>query len=400
LYFIGSNTKIFTSMMLFKMRDQGLVGLDTPVTQIEPRYQPASNFTIRTALEGTLGQLASHMAGLYDSIPCNLIPVNCTGELIYERLKIQGLIVPPNYRPSYSNLGFAILGRSLQNLLPNNQSYEEWVVENLLLPLEMDSSGFKITPEVAARFALGSGNNPFMTPLGWSSPAGGMYSNINDLVKFFRMLMMDQPGGLFDPLTLSEFMQPRYVFSDGQSAMGTPWEMRRIANYWARTKDGNYDGFSSNLAFVPELKLGVAFLSNDCCLDSSEYVNPILEQIIPVMETLINTYTPPSTPPTPEMFVGTFGNDNVLIVDFESETNTLVSNLNGVFGTLIWLDGLNFEYYTNECITGTLFSFPAFNAPAERVIFETDPNNSSSIISLMIPGMTAWHVRIYRQDTN
>jgi len=60
-------------------------------------------------------------------------------------------------------------------------------------------------------------------------------------------------------------------------------EMRLIDNYWARTKDGNYDGFSSNIAIVPELKLGVAFLSNACCLDSSEYVDPILEQLIPVM---------------------------------------------------------------------------------------------------------------------
>eukprot|EP01102_Stenamoeba_stenopodia_P017378 TRINITY_DN6217_c0_g1_i2.p1 TRINITY_DN6217_c0_g1~~TRINITY_DN6217_c0_g1_i2.p1 ORF type:complete len:489 (-),score=80.12 TRINITY_DN6217_c0_g1_i2:276-1742(-) len=285
LYRIASNTKIFTTMMLFKMRDEGLVTLDTPITTIEPRYQPMSNFKgFATNRVGTLGQLACHTAGLFDESPCDLNDTNCTSEVIYQRLKNESLILPPNYRPSYSNFGFAILGRSLQNLLPNNQTYEEWVVQNLLQSIGMNSSGFEITPEVVARMALGSGNSSDFLPPDWTAPNGAMYSSANDLAKFMNMMMdTETDNGLFDPVTISEMTQARYVFYDGQSAQGMPWEMRLIGNYWARTKDGNYNGFSSNVAIVPELKLGVTFLSNACCLDSSQYVDPILELMIPLM---------------------------------------------------------------------------------------------------------------------
>jgi len=64
LYRIASNTKIFTTMMLFKLRDQGLVTLETPITTIEPRYQPMSTFKgFATNRVATLGQFACHMSG-------------------------------------------------------------------------------------------------------------------------------------------------------------------------------------------------------------------------------------------------------------------------------------------------------------------------------------------------
>jgi len=74
----------------------------------------------------------------------------------------------------------------------------------------------------------------------------------------------------------------------------------------------------------------------------------------------------------------------------------IAASLNGVFGTLIWLGDLNFAYYSNACPPGTFFTFPTFTTPAQSIIFEADPNNSSSIVALSLPGTAAWNEKLYR----
>lgn len=45
-------------------------------------------------------------------------------------------------RPAYSNLGIALIGRLLEKVV--GQSYEDYVVQNILRPLNMSDSGFDV----------------------------------------------------------------------------------------------------------------------------------------------------------------------------------------------------------------------------------------------------------------
>lgn len=69
----------------------------------------------------TFRQIASQLSGLPRECPC-VLPCNVnnsfyfsnffqeTSETMFERIAEQYLIFPPYTRPSYSNLGFSILG--------------------------------------------------------------------------------------------------------------------------------------------------------------------------------------------------------------------------------------------------------------------------------------------------
>jgi CubicO group peptidase (beta-lactamase class C family) len=100
-------------------------------------------------------------------------------------------------RPSYSNFGFALLGRLLEELV--GESFESYVEKNILRSLNMTNTGFKVrltknvdssdhinqrgpqfTPEVQRKMAVGyfdGTDQPApLYDLGWEAPAGQMYA--------------------------------------------------------------------------------------------------------------------------------------------------------------------------------------------------------------------------------
>jgi CubicO group peptidase (beta-lactamase class C family) len=111
LVWVASITKTFTSLLLFILRDQGLVTLADPITAYMPTFSVRSIYS--TAVP-TLRQLASHTSGLPRETPfvcADCPPPNETA--ILTALATRFLVVEPNTRFHYSNLGFGLLGRAL-----------------------------------------------------------------------------------------------------------------------------------------------------------------------------------------------------------------------------------------------------------------------------------------------
>ena len=152
---VGSITKLFTALMLFQMRDEGLVkSADSDVASYNTRFSIKSNF--QTARSVTFKQLASHMSGLSRESPCaGIFDTGCTAtyDEIYQRLAESELMLPPGLQPSYSNLGFALLGRSLEVI--DGPTWEDQVQKRILGPLGMKHSGTIITDDVKKFLAVG-----------------------------------------------------------------------------------------------------------------------------------------------------------------------------------------------------------------------------------------------------
>ncbi len=100
-------------------------------------------------------------------------------------LQNQSLILPPYTLPSYSNLGFALLGNLLAESIFNNTFanfstvWKRWFLHcfcndfsffqsAILEPLGMSNTGFVFTPDVVSRIAVGY-------------PAAGGVAPLNDL---------------------------------------------------------------------------------------------------------------------------------------------------------------------------------------------------------------------------
>lgn len=310
VYRIGSVTKIFAVLLVYKLYEEGkIVSIDDPLSKYAPNFFIHNSFTNENI---TLREIASQMSGLPREAPCIYQCSNTTSREQLALLRNRTLVLPPWTEPSYSNLGYALLGRLLtENLL--NETFENWTKENILKPLGMANTGFEITEEVEKNMAfpyLPNGQRMKFMNLGWINPAGAMYSTIEDLAKLGMMFAQPEKQKLFKPASLREMMTPKDITPDGVTVWGSPFEMFFSEHFLIRTKGGNIDTYSALLTVIPELALGANILRS-----TIYYGQPIgfeapvsfYNLLAPRLnETLFELQRKSHFPISPEPFIGKF----------------------------------------------------------------------------------------------
>jgi CubicO group peptidase (beta-lactamase class C family) len=270
IFRIASISKLFPVLMLYQLSQKGIVALDDPVDKYV-NFSIVNPFVVGSP-SITFREMASHSSGLPREAPCS-IPCNVTTDEILARLSNFTLLFPPYTVPSYSNLGFALLGRVLESIV--GTTYEDYVRKYILRPLNLMSTGFKISGDVVSRMAVGyepDGSVAPLTDLGWESPAGQMYSTGADLARlmflFLNSIDMEMLNAIgISQANLKEMLLPVFLNSDGTTMFCMPWETELKQSYLVRTKSGNIDGYSSVVSVVPELQLGVTLLWNGAALE-------------------------------------------------------------------------------------------------------------------------------------
>lgn len=340
VYRIGSVTKIFAVLLVYKLYEEGkIVSIDDPLSKYAPNFFIHNPFTNENI---TLREIASQMSGLPREAPCIYQCSNTTSREQLALLRNRTLVLPPWTEPSYSNLGYALLGRLLtENLL--NETFENWTKENILKPLGMANTGFEITEEVEKNIAfpyLPDGQRMKFMNLGWINPAGAMYSTIEDLAKLGMMFAQPEKQKLFKPASLREMMTPKDITPDGVTVWGSPFEMFFSEHFLIRTKGGNIDTYSALLTVIPELALGANILRSTIYYGqpmgfeaSVSFYNLLAPRL---NETLFELQRKSHFPISPEPFIGkfrvkqvnpVFGNIMTYNVTITSYQNFLLSSV-------------------------------------------------------------------------
>ncbi|EGG18547.1 beta-lactamase family protein [Cavenderia fasciculata] len=297
---IASITKTFTDLMMFQLRDKGVIALDDPISKYYPNFSIRDSY--HTKRDITFRELASHQSGLPREVPCNfdLLPTdNCTESIILERLQEHFLILPQYTTTHYSNLGMALLGRACGKAA--HMEYEQYVEEKILAPLGMHNSSFdynKIKDRMAIGLELWPNGTYLHAPiigLGWGTPMGGLFATARDMARYASFWLSNE-SPVLDSSTVKEALSAIYLVNDGQSAYGTPWETfyNQNNNIWVREKAGALDGYRSQLAVIRELKLGVFFSSMMYLGLQDLWMSQALDILIPVYEAML--YEKNSTP--------------------------------------------------------------------------------------------------------
>lgn len=340
VYRIGSVTKIFAVLLVYKLYEEGkIVSIDDPLSKYAPNFFIHNPFTNENI---TLREIASQMSGLPREAPCIYQCSNTTSREQLALLRNRTLVLPPWTEPSYSNLGYALLGRLLtENLL--NETFENWTKENILKPLGMANTGFEITEEVEKNMAfpyLPNGQRMKFMNLGWINPAGAMYSTIEDLAKLGMMFAQPEKQKLFKPASLREMMTPKDITPDGVTVWGSPFEMFFSEHFLIRTKGGNIDTYSALLTVIPELALGANILRSTIYYGQPmgfEAPVSFYNLLAPRLnETLFELQRKSHFPISPEPFIGkfrvkqvnpVFGNIMTYNVTITSYQNFLLSSV-------------------------------------------------------------------------
>jgi CubicO group peptidase (beta-lactamase class C family) len=186
---IASMTKSFTALAVLKLRDDGRLSLEDPVSRWIPEFGRMERPT-RDTPPLTIRQLLSHSAGFPEDNPWGDQQLSATDAMLDDWLaKGIPFSTPPGTRYEYSNYAFGLLGRVVTKA--SGVPYEQYAHHEILSKLHMDGSTFQFTDVPAARRAIGyrlkpDGNYAEEPPLphGVFGAMGGLLTTATDLGKY------------------------------------------------------------------------------------------------------------------------------------------------------------------------------------------------------------------------
>ncbi|KXJ20212.1 putative beta-lactamase-like 1 [Exaiptasia diaphana] len=331
-YRIGSISKIFPVLMVYMLYEQGIISsIDDPLNKYVPDFVINNPFTNESI---TLRQIMNQLSGLPREAPCVLCNRNETTEEQLMFLKNQSLVVDPGTVPSYSNLGYALLGRLFTERVIKNTTFEEWTKDNILSPLGLNHTGFSFTSDVKKNMAFPYDKQGQLLPIlniGWLSPSGQMYSTIEELARVGMFLMGSKKSDKIGikQSSLREMLAPSYVAPDGLTMWGSPWEIFLREHFIIRTKGGSIDGMSAMMVVIPEVKLGFnVFLSAVAnfsvgALIGNTITDRFIKDFLPVFNSTLFTINEEGDfPVKPKLYTGTY---NITRVNIYAPTDKILN---------------------------------------------------------------------------
>lgn len=269
LYGIGSISKLFTATAVMQLVEQGRIDLDAPVSRYLPefsmrtRYTGSGPITARNLLTHHAGLPGDYLKGMWSLRPAPF-------EEVFPLLRDEYVSYPPDLVFSYSNLGYALLGRLVEKA--SGQPYVPYMQEALLTPLNMDHTRFLTQsmndPDLAVGYRQGKpGAERYLLR---EVPAGALVSSVSDMSRFIRLCLADGRVGtraLVSSETLHEMWrrQNTDVALDMDFRIGLSWMLGKPGLDYAGPvvhHDGGTLGAASELILLPQHKLGVIVLAN------------------------------------------------------------------------------------------------------------------------------------------
>jgi len=270
----GSISKSVTAVLMMRLLDEGVIGLDEPVERYLPAFASIKDRRV-DAQPVTFRHLASHTAGLIrePQWPDAVVgPIELWDKRIVESLPLTAYDTVPGARYQYSNIGFGTLGLALAKAA--GRPFMEMVRTEVLEPLGMTGSGFvvagaKLEARLAAGYVIGQdgsidGGQPAREHAGrgYKVPNGGVYSTVADLGRFMGA-MSGVPGlrilseeSRQEALSIQTPENPNRGYGLGFSVQ-IDEQGRKIASH-----GGSVAGYTAHMAFDPEARIGVVLLRN------------------------------------------------------------------------------------------------------------------------------------------
>jgi CubicO group peptidase (beta-lactamase class C family) len=272
IFEIGSVTKLFTVLLLADMAQRGELSITDPVAKHLPSHVPVP---MHGEPVMTLAHLACHTSGL-PRIPHNIDAVYSANpyagysvDRLYEFLGSCTLQWPSGQREDYSNLGMGLLGHVLS--LHAGADYEPLIKTRICAPLGMTNTAIALSP--AMEKALATGHDDSLDPvpnwdLGVLAGAGGLRSNVSDLLNFLEAL-----GAPVSSLAAAIELFKAPVESGGLGRLHPTRD-----GYSLIWHEGHTGGYNAFVGYIPEWRRGVVVLANGYPAAASALGRHLLDQ--------------------------------------------------------------------------------------------------------------------------
>lgn len=253
LFELGSITKSFTAIVLAAESLKGTVSLEDQAAQ----YLPA-NFEGPFS-QVTLLQLSTHTSSLPRTIP---LKNRYSLSAIMHFLKQWRPETPIGQSHLYSNLGFGLLGLSLENAA--HKPYMDLLSNDLLIPLKMNSTFVNVPPNFKPFEAQGYKKNGKLAehwPVTLIFASGALRSSGEDMSRFLAACL-NLPGTPADVNQAIEVTKKAQFKIKPYQAQAMSWMKTNYPGFTTFTKNGGVTGFATFMGFIPELQTGIVILAN------------------------------------------------------------------------------------------------------------------------------------------
>jgi CubicO group peptidase (beta-lactamase class C family) len=283
---IASMTKSFTAMAILKLRDAGRLSLEDPAERYVPELAQLA-YPTTDSPRLTIRHLLSHAEGFPEDNPWGDRQLARSDEWMAQAMR-EGIPFSnaPGLAYEYSNYGFAILGRIVQNVA--GEPYDRYVTREILQPLGMTATTFegsRVPPDRRTQgYGFDEGRHVPLEPLAHGSfgAMGGLWTSARDLSKYVAFLMSAFPprdGPERGPVTRASAREMQQVARHDLSRATRPTldGPLRLATggygYGLRVSEdcdlgvmvghgGGLPGYGSLMSWYPERGVGVIAMSN------------------------------------------------------------------------------------------------------------------------------------------
>jgi CubicO group peptidase (beta-lactamase class C family) len=282
LFGIASNTKAFTAAAIGMLVEQGKLEWDAPVLRYLPWFQLSDPYITR---ELTVRDLLVHRSGLGLGAGDLLWwpPSTYHRKEIVRRLRDIPLATSFRSAYAYDNVLYLVAGELIEAV--SGESWEDFVAKRILVKVGMTSSVVRC-PELGAAGNIAVPHariegavrpvKPFASDN--TNPAGGIASSAGDMAKWLITQLdsgrVADGSHLFSPRTTRELWSIATPIPIGSpppelasirtnfSGYALGFGVRDYRGRKLVTHSGLLPGYVSRVAMVPDLKLGLAILTN------------------------------------------------------------------------------------------------------------------------------------------
>jgi CubicO group peptidase (beta-lactamase class C family) len=278
---IASMTKSFTALAVLKLRDEGRLSLDDPVSRWIPEIGKL-NYPTRDSPPIRVRDLMTHTAGFPEDNPWGdrqlAIPEATFTQWLRKGIPFS---TPPGTAYEYSNYGFALLGRIVERV--SGAPYRDYLEKRILAPLGMKNSTLEpsAVPErlraMGYRLSNGQYSEEPSLAHGAFGAMGGLLTNAPDLARYVAFQLSAFPArdeedrGPVKRSSLREMQQAwrwnelTVEGADRAVVRGYGYGLavlrdRRFAHMVGH--GGGLPGFGSYMLWLPEYGVGVFAMAN------------------------------------------------------------------------------------------------------------------------------------------
>ncbi len=305
IYCIASVSKMYSSLAVMQLVDEGKVELDAPVT----KYLPDFKMNDERYKDITVRMLMNHTSGIPMGLSINHSLYEDVDSFVHDNIfdVVSGLRLraEPGEYACYDNMGFSLMEHIVENV--SGMSYTDYVRNNIASKIGADHTGTAQSLYAGdlgnTRVSLYRGSLPVKYPYVMVAGTGGIYATASDVANFGSAFFTGNDVLLSDDAKTQ--MSTRWNDDEKYESCGLGWDFVEQVRYEKENikvmgKGGDVPYMHSSLLVAPDEQISAAVLTagND---SSSQYAGLMASALMDVALEERGKAVSDLTPPEPEI---------------------------------------------------------------------------------------------------